>query len=399
MTPVLGAITIPLLEEFNTDFTGVTMLTGYQQCAVGASAFFISALARKFGKRPLMIASMSSVLAGAAWASAAESYNSFVGARVVQGLGIAMFESVTYDIVGDMYHVHQRGTRMSYFIFAQSGMTMLPSVLAGKTAETLGWRGVWHVITGFLAAGVALCLLFGWETAFRRRDVLDLDADVSNKPCLCRQSLSRPSAAPDRKLCTQATDSVGLVNDEKAVDGKGAEVSLEVTESGERNVPREPFLQRLRLFHGSFTDDSVWVMVVRPFFVLLNATVVWTVIMTAFTSVWYIVTSFVIAQAFSGPPYSLTVAQQGYMSSGPWVGGILGCLFAGLICDPIARRMTKKNKGIYEPEFRLIVMAFVPIFSTIGYFAFGNLIAKGQSPVGVSATFPLDCAYYPSEFH
>lgn len=174
--PILSSITVLLIAEFpGTTFEGVSLLTGYQLCTVGACAVFISALARKYGKRPLMIISMSFMLAGTIWASLATSYSSFLGSRVVQGLGIAMFESVTYAIVGDMYHVHQRGTRMSAYILAQSGMAQLPSVVAGKTAETLGWRWVFYLITIFTGIGWALSIVFGWETQYNRRDVLNLD--------------------------------------------------------------------------------------------------------------------------------------------------------------------------------------------------------------------------------
>lgn len=186
--PIISSITIPLIETFNTDFEGVSLLTGYQLCAVGASAVFISALARKYGKRPLMVASMSCMLAGTLWGSLATSYGSFLGARVVQGLGMAMFESVTYSIVGDMYFVHQRGTRMSAYILAQSGMSQLPSVVGGYTAQQLGWRWVFYLITIFTGIGWALSLLCGWETQYNRRDDLNLDTaseEVSHDTVVC----------------------------------------------------------------------------------------------------------------------------------------------------------------------------------------------------------------------
>jgi hypothetical protein len=71
------------------------------------------------------------------------------------------------------------------------------------------------------------------------------------------------------------------------------------------------------------------------------------------------------------------------------VGGLLGCIACGLICDPVARYLTRKNNGVYEPEFRLPMMVVVPIVSNIGYFLFGNLIQQGQRPVGASIMFCL----------
>lgn len=99
--------------------------------------------------------------------------------------------------------------------------------------------------------------------------------------------------------------------------------------------------------------------------------------------------SLVIAQIFSAPPYLLNTAQLGYIAFGPVVGGLLGCILCGALSDPIARWMTRKNNGIYEPEFRLPLMAILPVVSTIGYFLFGNLINQGKSPVAAAAMWGL----------
>jgi hypothetical protein len=105
--------------------------------------------------------------------------------------------------------------------------------------------------------------------------------------------------------------------------------------------------------------------------------------------VWVIGISIVIAQIFSAPPFLLNTAQLGYIGAGPTVGGFLGCILCGALSDPIARYFTRRNNGIYEPEFRLPLMALLPVVSTIGYFCFGNLITEGKSPVAASAMWGL----------
>lgn len=168
-------MTIPLIAQFNTTFEGVSLLTGYQLCTVGACAVFVSALARKFGKRPCSIASISCAFAGTLWGGFSQTYGSMVGARVLQGLGISMFESVTYAIIGDMYHVHQRGTRMTLYILAQSGISSLPAVVAGKISQDLGWRWVFYLLDIFMGIAWLLVVFFCWETQYNRSSVLDLD--------------------------------------------------------------------------------------------------------------------------------------------------------------------------------------------------------------------------------
>jgi MFS family permease len=170
----------PLIAEFNINFTQVSLLTGYNLCAVGAVGVFVSALARKFGKRPPMLGSMALALAGTIWGGAAQSYGSLVGARIIQGFGIAMFESVAFAIIGDLYHVHQRGSRMALYILAQSGVAHLPSLVAGKISVDLGWRWVFWLLAIFLGIGLLLTVFFGWESAFNRNAVYDIDTSSQN---------------------------------------------------------------------------------------------------------------------------------------------------------------------------------------------------------------------------
>ena len=179
---------LPIITEFGITFTDFSLLTGYQLCVVGAIGVFISAFARKYGKRPTTLFSMSAVLAGSIWSGRAESYGALVGARVLQGVGIAMFESITFAIVGDLYHVHERGTRMAVYVMSQSGLGNLPATIAGKITMDLGWRWVFYLLSLFVGIAWLCCVFFGWETAFNRRAVYNLDTnsrDVSQELQIC----------------------------------------------------------------------------------------------------------------------------------------------------------------------------------------------------------------------
>ncbi|KAH8645576.1 major facilitator superfamily domain-containing protein [Ilyonectria robusta] len=337
--PLLSSMALPIMTEFGITFTDFSLLTGYQLCAAGATGIFISACARKYGKRPTSLFSMSAVLAGCIWAGRAQSYGSLVGARVLQGLGLAFFESVTFAIVGDLFHVHERGKRMAIYVMAQSGIANLPSSIAGKITMDLGWRWVFYLLSLFVGIGWLCCVLFGWETAFNRRAVYNLDTNSNDT------ATEISTAAP----------------------------------------AREHYLGRMKPYHGSFSDESLLKMLTRPFFVLINPAVAWSILMVSFCSVWVIGISLVIAQIFSAPPYLLNTAQLGYIAFGPVIGGSIGCIICGALSDPVARWMTKRNNGIYEPEFRLPLMLLLPFVSTIGYFLFGNLITEGKSPVAAAA--------------
>lgn len=162
-----------------------------------------------------------------------------------------------------------------------------------------------------------------------------------------------------------------------------------ITSSSAVLTPRESFFHRMRLFHGSFSSESVFKIYIRPFYLLLNPVVVWIILVVSFTSVWIIGTSILISQIFAPPPFLLNTAQLGYMGVGPVVGGIIGCILCGAVSDPIARFLTRRNNGTYEPEFRLPMLVALPIISAISYFLLGNLIKGGYGVVAASALWGL----------
>jgi MFS family permease len=166
---------VPLALEFHAGFTEVTLLSGYQLATVGAVALIVSALACKFGKRPAFLVSMVLLLVGSIVCGEAKSYSIMLGGRIIQGVGTATFESITFAIVGDLYFVHQRGSRMAIYVISQTGLVLLPSLIAGPVAENLGWRWAFRILSIFLGVGLLAVIVLGWETAFNRNAVYNID--------------------------------------------------------------------------------------------------------------------------------------------------------------------------------------------------------------------------------
>ncbi|KAJ9483384.1 hypothetical protein VN97_g10022 [Penicillium thymicola] len=107
--PLLSASIVVLAGEFNRPITDITLLTGYNMVVAGASCPLTSALATKYGKRPVFFASSVACLVGSIIGSTSQSYNALLAARIIQGPGFAAYESLTFSVVGDLFFVHQRG--------------------------------------------------------------------------------------------------------------------------------------------------------------------------------------------------------------------------------------------------------------------------------------------------
>jgi hypothetical protein len=67
------------------------------------------------------------------------------------------------------------------------------------------------------------------------------------------------------------------------------------------------------------------------------------------------------SQALGAPPYLFSTANVGYANFALVAGGVVGLAVAGPWSDWICARATRKNKGIREPEMRL--MALVPFIA------------------------------------
>lgn len=380
---------------FNVSLADVSLLTGYSLCATGASGIVISAATRKYGKRPTLLFSVVCAFVGTVWGGAAQSYDSLLGARVVQGLSVSMFESIFFAIVGDLYYVHERGFRTSIVTTVVSGISNLPAVLAGKITTDLGWRWVFWLLSIFLGVGLVLAVLFGWETAYNRKAIYNTDVG-SQDVSVCERFSSSPLASSvvytdallEKNLEKLEAKRAAIVDHiESQVDGiSKAETATSIA------IQRQSFLTLMKPYSETFTDEPLWKLMIAPITILYNPVVIWAVTLMSFPTLWLVAINLLTAQIFSAPPFLLNTTQLGYFSAGPTVGGFLGALIAGLVSDPLIKFFSRRNQGVYEPEFRLFLIVPGFLCSAISYFLFGYLIEQGKSPVVMSVLWGIATA-------
>lgn len=61
-----------------------------------------------------------------------------------------------FAVIGDIYYVHERGTRVAALTIAISGIANLPALLSGLITDQLGWRWNFWMLAIFLGLGLAL---------------------------------------------------------------------------------------------------------------------------------------------------------------------------------------------------------------------------------------------------
>lgn len=107
--------------------------------------------------------------------------------------------------------------------------------------------------------------------------------------------------------------------------------------------------------------------------------ILWSTIVYSLSVVWLIVLSETVAHIYQANPYNFNQLQTGMVYISPFVGGILGSAVAGRLSDVIVRYMARKNGGIYEPEFRLVMGLGVAIATSAGLMGFGWSAYEGDT--------------------
>lgn len=111
---------------------------------------------------------------------------------------------------------------------------------------------------------------------------------------------------------------------------------------------------------------------IRPFILFAYPAVLWSSLVYALAVGWLIVLSESVAHVYQNrESYNFTALQVGLVYISPFVGGVLGTAVAGKVSDLIVRFMARRNDGVYEPEFRLVMALPITITTVIGLMGFG----------------------------
>lgn len=316
--PLLNASYFYIAQQINTDLTTVVLVSGYNLLIAGASGPFICAFSRKYGKRPVYLASTLFCIIGTAVGQARISYNYLLAARIIQGLSTSAFESLVVATVGDMYFVHQRGARISAINFILNAASSLASIICGVVFADLGWLWLFHMFQIFLVAQFVLMFLFCPETTYLRDTRYDLDT------------------AQDEKLDE-------LVHVEENYREKHEGVERTTTNA---TIPKKTFVQELKVYNGKYHNDWMYKDLFGPFLTLLNPAAAYAVLCSGLLNAWYVGSAIIISGIFAGPPWNFGPAQIGYIGAGPFLGGLIGSLVTLFAGDPVIKWMGRRNKGV-----------------------------------------------------
>ena len=363
-SPLLAANTVTIAILFRRSFSDAALLTGYHLCGVGVAGFLFVASARVWGKRHLFLLGTVLMIVSSAWGGASgTNYKSLLWARVVQGVALAPFEALVNACVGDLYFVHERGMRMAWTNVSLFGGAFLTPVIVGKITYEIGWSWTFYFVAIFMALMLPLLVSLVPETAFKRADYLNTDMEQDTPDRKSLESRSSPSLTPS------PPSTGGVAVGEKSTTTTAAETIAQPKQ-------KTPYLKTLLPFNGRKTDEPFFKLLLRPLPLFFHPAILWACLIQGVIIGWTVLIGVVIAVIFMGPPLFFNELRTGYLYTSAFIGSIVGLVLSGLLSDRINKAMIRRNGGQYEPEFRILLVIPMLLFSATGLYGFGITAAN-----------------------
>ncbi|KAF7336960.1 MFS general substrate transporter [Mycena venus] len=327
------------------------VLSSYFVLVLGSSTVFLQVGSVKLGKRPIYLFTSLLLCVSTVWASYTTSLGSFTGARVCMGIAAAPLEFLVGASINDIYHVHERSIPIAIWNLALINGINITPIITGQILNkpSLGFRWAFRFFA--IACGV-LCIVqffFMPESTFFREPVV-----------------------PRSK--TEASFASGSEGE------KGHIETRDLEEARLHTKPLRGYGSSLKMWNGVYkTRSNPLTLLMRPLLMFFTPIVFWGGLVYGLGITFLVLFAVTVSIIFSQPPYNFSAASVGLTYIGPLIAAFIGTLLAGPLTGYCARVLSKRNKGIFEPEFKLLPVVFYAIFGIMGFVGFGMSLQRGEA--------------------
>ncbi|KAK1240395.1 hypothetical protein MKX07_004423 [Trichoderma sp. CBMAI-0711] len=215
--------------------------------------------------------------------------------------------------------------------------TLIGPVIAGSMAERFGWRSFWWFNTGLLILTLVLNIALLPETRFARK------------------TQPRPTSASSPSVEEPETKSSSVVDHSENASQQPQDPWLS------RGHPSVKQFRPWGSYQGSLLQE-LWL----PWYLHAFPIVEFAAFVVSFSASGFLVANLTQQQYFGAPPYNFTTQEVGFTNFAIFAGSMIGLLTSGPLSDWVANYFTKRNRGIREPEMRLITMLPYTLAMIIG---------------------------------
>ncbi|KAF9700183.1 hypothetical protein EKO04_001593 [Ascochyta lentis] len=358
-----------LMEEFQCDLTEAIQFTGLCILMLGFSNFIWVPVSTSFGRRPVFLLSQLINFGTSIWRAKANSYGSFMGACIVNGLGAGPAETIMPEVIADIFFLHDRGKWNTLYWVVYMGSLMVGPIVAGPMTEDLGFRSFWWLNAGLIGASFLLVVFMFPETRFKREEPPSVPAKQTYDGEKAQATtLENSSGSEDGEInqVNTATSTVPATN------------NLTLTET----AARDPYLGvgtparwQWRIFQpDAHPFRSIFLDLWIPWKLFAFPIVEFAAFVVSWSCSSFLTINLTQSQVLSLPPYNFRPATVGFTNFALVVGALTGLCTSGPLSDWVAARGTRKNGGVREAEMRLpamipyvIIMFLGNIIVAVGY--------------------------------
>ncbi|KAH0140778.1 MFS general substrate transporter, partial [Aureobasidium melanogenum] len=198
-----------LSQEFGKTQHQTSELLLWPVLVFGVFNFLWVPMANYFGKRPIFVFCTLLLCVCYIWGATAQSFKSLLWSNIIAAFGGSASEAVAASMVNDLYFLHERAGKMSWYVNSISAGNTLGPLICGFVVQGLSWR--WQKIIAAILVGInfLVVVLFCPETRFDRAghgiaeplapsrttsDANTLEKTISNPD---QQPVHRPSDTSD----------------------------------------------------------------------------------------------------------------------------------------------------------------------------------------------------------
>ena len=139
---------LPILATtFGRDISIAQMTVSLYMVGIALSQLIMGPLSDKFGRRPILLAGLSLMLAASIACSFADNLPQLIAARFFQALGGASGMVVSRAIIRDLYPRERVGAMISLVVAALMIAQMVSPLTGGLIETAFGWRAIFYAVT------------------------------------------------------------------------------------------------------------------------------------------------------------------------------------------------------------------------------------------------------------
>lgn len=248
----------------------------------------------------------------------------------LNGIAAGPAETLQPAVIADIFFLHDRGKWNTLYWVVYMGSLMVAPIVSGSMSAHVGWRNFWWLTTGLTALSVIMNIFMFPETKWHRRH----SGEHVNQPALEKQ----------------------VIEERRDSDKENATVI--------ETAQMDPWLGRgspSRRQWGFYTPNPTPVKSVlsdlwTPWKLFAFPIVEFAAFVVSWSCSSFLTLNLTQTQAFAAPPYNWTSQSIGFTNFAVLVGALIGLATAGPLSDWVSAYLTRCNKGVREPEMRLVAM-------------------------------------------